>query len=261
MKTNDTVFTEYVKESFSIAQVIKKCGLKPVGGNYRTIKTRIKDLNLDTSHFTGQGHLKGKTHKNTREFTIDESFVKGGTLTSFNLSKKIRKYNLKPYECSNPKCNIGGTWLGDTISLHLDHIDGDNTNNELNNLRFLCPNCHSQTSTYCGKNKKLPDNTCIDCGTNIRRNSLRCVSCNDHHIKEQAKSYCVCGELKDNDSKQCKQCDSKTRFLKSVKDSNRPPYDELKESVLITGYSKTGKIYNVSDNTIRKWIKQYEKYS
>tara|TARA_R110000764_G_scaffold233780_1_gene327248 strand:+ start:1038 stop:1529 length:492 start_codon:yes stop_codon:yes gene_type:complete len=152
---DDTTFVQYVKESFSIAQVLTKCKLATQGSNYRSFKQRVKSLSLDTSHFTGQSYLKGKRNKHVPELSIEDAFVKGGSLGSSTLSKKIQKYSLKPYECSNMKCNIHDKWLGERISLHLDHIDGDNTNNELDNLRFLCPNCHSQTSTYCRNVKKV----------------------------------------------------------------------------------------------------------
>jgi hypothetical protein len=65
------------------------------------------------------------------------------------LKTRILKHNLLPYFCSI--CKIS-TWIEKKLSLHLDHIDGNSKNNDLSNLRFLCPNCHSQTDTYCGKN-------------------------------------------------------------------------------------------------------------
>jgi Zn finger protein HypA/HybF involved in hydrogenase expression len=84
-------------------------------------------------------------------------------LTSTNAVKnRIIKENLLEYKCD--KCDID-EWLGNIITLHLDHIDGNNKNNTLSNLRFLCPNCHSQTDTYCGRNKnggKRISNTIID---------------------------------------------------------------------------------------------------
>ncbi len=71
-------------------------------------------------------------------------------LTRAGIRKRIIKENLLPYKCS--KCELN-EWLGKKLSLHLDHIDGNNNNHDLDNLRFLCPNCHSQTSTYTGRNK------------------------------------------------------------------------------------------------------------
>lgn len=71
------------------------------------------------------------------------------------IKKKIIKDNLLDYECHNDGCDVYGIWLGEEISLHLDYINGIKDDNRLSNLRFLCPNCHSQTNTYCGKNNKV----------------------------------------------------------------------------------------------------------
>lgn len=146
----DSEFIEAVKSSFSISQTLETMGLKAAGANYKGFHQRVKRLNLDTSHFTGQGHLRGKTHKWAPEISLEEAFVKGGSLSSFALRKKILKYDLKPYLCDI--CGIN-SWLEKVISLHIDHINGDSEDNRLENLRFLCPNCHSQTDTYCGKSK------------------------------------------------------------------------------------------------------------
>ncbi len=151
-KVDDVDFIQFVEESFSIAEVLKKCGLEAKGGNYRIFRKRVDELKLKTDHFTGQGYLKGKNNPHVPELSIEESFIINGKLSSTNLGRKIKKYKLKEYVC---ECCKLFEWLGKPISLHLDHIDGDNTNNLLSNLRWLCPNCHSQTETYCGKNKKL----------------------------------------------------------------------------------------------------------
>jgi hypothetical protein len=70
---------------------------------------------------------------------------------TFKLNKRILKEKILKNECS--VCEIN-EWNSKPISLHLDHINGISTDHRLENLRFICPNCHSQTDTYCGKNKK-----------------------------------------------------------------------------------------------------------
>lgn len=65
----------------------------------------------------------------------------------------VERHNLLEHKCVN--CGCDGSWQGGTISLEIDHIDGDNTNNELSNLRYLCPNCHALTETYRGRNIPL----------------------------------------------------------------------------------------------------------
>ena len=66
------------------------------------------------------------------------------------VKKKLIQEKVFDYKCV--ECGIS-EWNGKQIVLHLDHIDGDSSNHKKTNLRFLCPNCHSQTDTWCGKNK------------------------------------------------------------------------------------------------------------
>lgn len=139
----------------SISEVIKHYGLVATGGNYHSFKERFKAFGIDTNHFIGQSWAKGvappTTH--TKETFIDKVLKKGGKgWRSSAIREKLYFFGLREKECE--KCGIK-EWNGVDITLHLDHIDGDHSNNELSNLRILCPNCHSQTITYCGnKNKK-----------------------------------------------------------------------------------------------------------
>jgi len=145
-------FIEAVKNSYSIAQVLKKIGVKPTGGNYKTAKMRINKLNLDTSHFTGQGHLKGKTHGWSKKIPLEDILVKDSSYKGGSYKLKNRlitegKFEKKCYSCGKK------TWLNRPIPLELEHKNGQNTDNRLENLSIICPNCHALTPTYRGKNK------------------------------------------------------------------------------------------------------------
>jgi Zn finger protein HypA/HybF involved in hydrogenase expression len=142
---------EAVKNSFSFAQVLKNIGLAPKGGNYRILQRKIKELGLDISHFTGKGHLKGKTHNWSKKIALEKILVEDSNYQSFKLKNRLIKEGLIFNKCY--ECGLQNTWNGKAINLHLDHINGNNTDNRLENLRILCPNCHSQTDTYSGKNK------------------------------------------------------------------------------------------------------------
>lgn len=138
-----------VKESFSIRQVLNKLGLKEAGGNYETTKRRIKNLNIDTSHFTGQLWSKGKTFSPKRK--IDYYFKENIVVQSFRLRNRLISEGIKQHKCEC--CGIT-EWMGQPTPIELDHINGKHHDNRLENLRLLCPNCHAQTDTYRGKNKK-----------------------------------------------------------------------------------------------------------
>jgi len=146
-----------VKTSKSIRNVLRIIGLNEAGGgNYKTVRQKIQELKLDVSHFTGQGHLKGKRHGWAVTTPLEEILVKDTTWRGNNSRLKPRLYTAGILEekCYIDICPIKGpVWCEQYIALHLDHINGDHRDYRPENLRVLCPNCHSQTDTYCGKNK------------------------------------------------------------------------------------------------------------
>lgn len=150
-------------ESYSLAEVLRKANRKPTGGNYEILKMKIRDYNIDISHFTGKLWNKGKCKEDDdriaskEQYQIDDIFTKNSKVTRKVIRGYILRNHLIEYQCAF--CGNEGEWIGKPIALELDHIDGDNTNNELDNLRFLCPNCHATTSTYRGKNKKCITNS------------------------------------------------------------------------------------------------------
>jgi Zn finger protein HypA/HybF involved in hydrogenase expression len=150
-KYTDEQFIEAVKSSFSYRQVLSKLGLKEAGGNYSILKKRIHDMELNISHMTGQGHLKNKTHSYTKK-PIEYYLTKNSRHQSYKLKNRLLQENLKQHKCEH--CGIT-EWCNKPAPIELDHINGDNTDNRLENLRILCPNCHAQTDTYRGKNKNI----------------------------------------------------------------------------------------------------------
>ena len=150
-------------ESYSLAEVLRKANRKPTCGNYEILKMKIRDYDIDISHFTGKLWNKGKCKEDDdrisskEQYQIDDIFTKNSKVTRKVIRGYILRNHLIEYQCAF--CGNEGEWIGKPIALELDHIDDDNTNNELDNLRFLCPNCHATTSTYRGKNKKCITNS------------------------------------------------------------------------------------------------------
>lgn len=128
--------------------VVKHSGMSKQEGNYRYLRNRISMFNISTAHFENQ-RAKGKNKR-----TLDDILVKGKflTLNGNRLKKRLFEAGLKQPICE--LCGQDEIWKGKKMSLILDHIDGDRENNELKNLRIVCPNCNATLDTHCGKNKK-----------------------------------------------------------------------------------------------------------
>lgn len=141
-----------VKRSKSYRSVIKSLGLIPAGGNYVQVQTRIRQLNINTSHFTGLLWSKGTKYHNASRADLFSLLVVGSRVQSYKLKLRLYESGLK-----HPACELCG-WaqvsVDGRVPLELDHINGDNTDNRIENLRILCPNCHSLQPTHRGRNKK-----------------------------------------------------------------------------------------------------------
>ena len=137
-----------VADNLSIAGVLRQLGLRPVGGNYRTIKGIIDRTGIDTSHFTGQGWNVGLTFKPNKGVSDQELFVEN---SRYKCSWRLREHYKKVtniHHCE--KCGLE-SWQGQQIPLEIHHINGINTDNRLENLQLLCPNCHALTNNYRGR--------------------------------------------------------------------------------------------------------------
>lgn len=156
---------ELCASSYSYAEVLAKAGRRKGGGAQETLKKKISEYGIDISHFTGQrwydapGRESNFKNQNREQYSLAEILIKNSPITQKVLRGYILKHNVLEYKCQS--CGCDGHWQNGIIALELDHIDGNNTNNEIENLRYLCPNCHALTETYRGKNKALK-NKCVE---------------------------------------------------------------------------------------------------
>lgn len=141
---------EKIKDVYSFAELVRRFGKAPVGGNICHMKKKCDIFGIDYSHFIGKASNKGKVPVNKK--SADEILVFNENVLAYRAKRSTLKRAMleKGVEYICYECGINN-WNGKEIILPIDHIDGNYRNNILTNLRFMCPNCHSQTDTWCKK--------------------------------------------------------------------------------------------------------------
>jgi len=147
-KYSESELKAAVKSSTSMRQVLIKLEVSPFGGNYDVLRKALSFFNIDTSHFRGQAWNKGK--KTGPKQAIEKYLNNEIPIQSFKLKNRLLREGVFEHQCMH--CN-NTDWFDQPIPLELDHINGDNKDNRLKNLRLLCPNCHALTPTYRSKNR------------------------------------------------------------------------------------------------------------
>ena len=138
-----------VARSVSVAEVMRRLGITPAGGSHAHMSRRIKRMGLDTSHFLGRSSRKGTRQPRLSPMSILVRRAPDAPRAKpYMLRRALVELDV-PLECD--VCHVTDEWMGRPLVLHVDDIDGDYANCTRQNLRFLCPNCHSQTPSYCRK--------------------------------------------------------------------------------------------------------------
>lgn len=210
---------QIVQQSHNFSEVILKLGYSTnSGSNTETLKKRLKKDNIDTSHFKLITPIK-RTEENV--------FIQNSTASQATVRRWYLKNEYTPYVCSI--CGLEPQWQGKDLTLILDHINGINNDDRLENLRWVCPNCNQQLETTGFKKMRT---------TNILKKKYYCSKCGK--------------EIYHNLTGLCLQCLGEEKRI-----YERPSREELKQLIRTTTFSNLSKKFGASDNTIRKWCDSY----
>lgn len=154
VKWTREVLAEAVAASTSLCEVLRRLGLDVVGGHHTHIGRKVKTFGIDTSHFTAPERTE-RQRDNRRRRSAEEILRADHSPTATRVDNtRLRRALMeigREERCSC--CGIPPIWLGQPLPLEVDHVNGDWRDNSADNLRFLCPNCHSTTDTYRGRAK------------------------------------------------------------------------------------------------------------
>lgn len=205
-----------VKNSNSLRQTLCKLGITVGGNNSKLLREFIAKSEIEICHFKFIN-----TRKVGEKLPDDEYFTKNTIRNGSHTKKRLILDHNFIEECD--ECGLGTEWNGKPISLQVDHIDGDHHNNEVINLRFLCPNCHSQCETF---------------GTKRNKGMKRVYKCE-------------CGKKITTKASKCSICANSTRASKC------PPKEELERLIWEIPTTKIAKRFGVSDKAVEKWCKKH----
>lgn len=223
---------ELLDNSISIVKFLEEINCFDVGGNRKTLYRYIAEnnLSLDKLEENRRNAMLNGDFSYNKIKDDNEIFCVNSKVTRRIVKPRILKRNLIPYKCN--RCGNEGNWFGENLILVLDHINGVGNDNRIENLRFLCPNCHSQTETFAGKNYKSD------------------LYKNDEYIEKRKLQH-------------------KKRNIKYIETKKKKKEEKLKliekrrkdlENIDVSKFGWIKKVQNlwgVSHSQVKRWIKKY----
>ena len=201
-----------VQTSNSLSEVLIKQGKSVSGTSVKILKEKLSEYEINFSFLDEKRIVK----KELNEILVENSTYKN----SFHLLERLYKEGYKEYRCE--KCGIT-RWDDKPIRLQLHHINGVHTDNRIENLQVLCPNCHTQTDNWGNKGENNVKR-CADCGCVINKRSRYCRKCVLKHV---------------------------------TKNENKPKKEKLELDLLNGSFEEIGDNYCVSQKIVRNWCKKY----
>lgn len=219
----------------SLAQALRRLGLRAAGGNFATLKKLIAHYGISTQHFDPNWSVS----RPGLRIPLADILVEGSLYDRRSLKRRLFDTGLKPRRCE--LCGQGETWRGARMALILDHINGAPTDNRLENLRIVCPNCAATFETHCARKNR------------IEREPRQCALCGHEFVPTRdSQRYCSrrCGVRNSIGRREPKP---QTRKVE------RPSYEQLRSELASMSFRAAGRKHGVSDNAVRKWLRYYER--
>jgi HNH endonuclease len=221
-----------VAASMSFAETLRRLGLCPTGGNWKTLRRYADERAISTVHFDPYA----SSRRSRGRIPLAEILVKDSTYSRNHLKDRLYEAGLKRPVCE--LCDQGPDWYGRPLGMILDHVNGVRDDNRIENLRIVCPNCAATLDTHCGRKNRLTPRSCWRCGA-------------EYQPKQRQQKYCS------------RACGSRYPRPKGPRPTARkvarPPHDQLLRAIADEGWSAVGRRYGVSDNAVRKWVRAYER--
>jgi hypothetical protein len=208
--------------------------MRPAGGNHRTLRRYAEEVwRIPVSHFDPRAAQRSSPRGDA--IPLEAVLVEGSTYSRRSLKRRLYAAGLKTQRCE--LCGQDGTWRGREMSLILDHVNGVATDNRLENLRIVCPNCAATLETHCGRNLRRM-RPCAVCGRPF-------------HPGSRLQRHCsrTCGG----------RSESATAAQVAARRIGRPPRAELAAELAAASFEAVGRRYKVSGNAVRKWLRAYER--
>jgi hypothetical protein len=223
-----------VAASRCYSEALRRLGLRAAGGNHATIKKYVRLWGISTAHFDPHASARANLARFSQARPLDEVLVEHSSYSRRVLKERLFAEGIKSRRCE--LCGQGELWRGRRMSLILDHINGVGDDNRLENLQVVCPNCAATLDTHCGKQNRR-ERVCLHCQRPFWPERRRQVYC----------SQACAGRRRRGIGR------PETRKVPP------PPYAQLIREVHAMGWSAVGRRYGVSDNAVRKWVRQYER--
>lgn len=221
-----------VGASASYSEALRRMGVCSTGNSFKILQKYVQMWGIPVDHFDPHATMRARSRAG--RVPLEDVLATGRPFSRGALKARLYEEGYKDRRCE--LCGQGEDWRGARMSLILDHVNGAADDNRLENLRIVCPNCAATLETHCGRNARIPDRPCEQCGGLMNA--------------PRAQRFC---------SRKCAGAARRRIPRPDTRRVERPPHAQLRAEVEAEGWSAVGRRYGVSDNAVRKWMRQYQR--